>query len=187
MKMFHAQFLAPQNPTSAMTSCPGPQQMLLGSCWRITMDPCISVLSRVVCPPLPSHSRADLNEAGETPSSYYTGSPTPTFSPVPFLWLYFRSKQEKECAECFPPCAPKGPHSSIPYVQQREDSFLQSKWVWRGRGCAASLLPAALSSALKRLGTELQRDSDLTAVRECAGSAVSAIICPSASRLLCLL
>lgn len=107
MKMFHAQFLAPQNPTSAMTSYPGPQQMLLGSCWRITMDPCISILSRVVCPPLLSHSRADLNEAGETPSSYYTGSPTPTFSPGPFLWLYFRSKQEKECAECFPPCAPR--------------------------------------------------------------------------------
>lgn len=152
MKMFHAQFLVPQNPTSAMTSYPGPQQMLLGSYWRITTDPCISILSGVICPPLPSPSRADLNEAGETPSSCYTSSPTPTFSPGPSLWLYFRSKQEKECAECFPPSAPRALIPASHMSSKGEDSFLQPKWVWSGKGCASSLLPAALSSALEEIG-----------------------------------
>lgn len=128
-------------------------------------------------PPLPSLSRADLNEAGETPSSYCTGPPTPTFSPWflgPFLWLYFRSKQEKECAECFPPCALKAlipaAHTSSP----GEDSFLQHMGVESG-GCSSlpqRLLPFLLPCPLpwKRLGaaygkgTELQRNSDLNAV-----------------------
>lgn len=68
----------------------------------------------------------------------------------------------------------KGPHPSSPYIQQREDSYLQHKWVWSGKGhtffAAASLLPAALSSALEEMGTayregtELQRNSDLKAL-----------------------
>lgn len=57
VKIFHAQFLAPQNPTSAVTSYAGPQQMLLGSLWRITMDPCTSILSGVVPLFLPSQGQ----------------------------------------------------------------------------------------------------------------------------------
>lgn len=53
-------------------------------------------------------------------------------APWPFLWLHFRSKQEKECAECFPPFALTGLHSSSHMSSKGGPSAAQGGVEWQG-------------------------------------------------------